>query len=456
MKASRTRVRTLAGSLIAMLCLSTLFLVPWRQREAQALGNSGMTEVWVVDQSDTRPDGGGTLYIYPTEALAGPNATIAMPEVIDLGGAARDFALNQTGTAFRRPHMLMFNGMHTHAILACVATGHVLFIDADSRETVGVVDAGVQAHAAIPAPDDSFVIVANQNGKLLQRIRTDYENNSFTLEDDATLNLAAGNTPSGALREDPNLRPDNAPICPIIDESGQFVFVTLRGGGMFVIDATTTPMQIVAEYDKNTVHPNGCGGVEINGKMYINAGGGTPANPLESDLYAFPMSGFSSNPSAPNTPTPKVIFSQDDRGFVDSHGAALSKRGGYLWLADRAANKIVVVDTRTDRVINEFSLVGAVSSDPAPDLMEFSPSGNRVFVALRGPNPLTANVAGVNNAMGSTPGVGVIRVLQGGRSGVLEAVAPISHIVDGVERADPHGLMVRHAMAKPRRQPRRP
>jgi DNA-binding beta-propeller fold protein YncE len=138
-----------------------------------------------------------------------------------------------------------------------------------------------------------------------------------------------------------------------------------------------------------------------------------------------------------------LVFSHDDRGFVDSHGAILTRHGRFLWVADRAASRIVVVDTARDRVVNEIGLVGAVSSDPAPDLLEVSPMGNRVFATLRGPNPLTANVPGVNNAVGSTPGVGIVRVEQAGRGGVLQAVAPISHLVGGVERADPHGLRVR-------------
>lgn len=66
-----------------------------------------------------------------------------------------------------------------------------------------------------------------------------------------------------------------------------------------------------------------------------------------------------------------------------------------------------------------------------------------MFMALRGPNPLTANVAGVNNAVGATPGLGIIKVKGNGKKGVFKAVAPISHVVAGVERADPHGVAVR-------------
>jgi hypothetical protein len=115
-----------------------------------------------------------------------------------------------------------------------------------------------------------------------------------------------------------------------------------------------------------------------------------------------------------------------------------------LWIDDRAANRIVIVDTATDTVVNELELVGALSSDPTPDLMATSPSGNRVFFTMRGPNPLTANVAGVNNAVGATPGVGVMRVERGGADGVFQSLSRITHPdAGGVERADPHGIGVR-------------
>jgi hypothetical protein len=77
------------------------------------------------------------------------------------------------------------------------------------------------------------------------------------------------------------------------------VFVTLRGGGLFVVDAKSTPMQIVAEYDVETVHPNGCLGVQVGEKMYVDSGGGTAAHLFGADIYAFPVTGFS--PTTPRT-----------------------------------------------------------------------------------------------------------------------------------------------------------
>jgi DNA-binding beta-propeller fold protein YncE len=399
--------------------------------------------VWVIDQADTTPAGGGTLYIYQGPALTGGAAATAVPERIDLGAAAQHLCLERTGTMPRRPHMISFNHPHSHAIVSYVTSGHVLFMDASSRTPIACLDVGEEAHAAFPSPDQSHVVVANQNGKLLQRIRTGYTRNAFILEPAATLDLARCRTPSGAPCEDPVLRPDNAPVCPVIDSTGRLTFVTLRGGGLLVVDSTTTPMSILAEYDRATVHPNGCGGAEAAGKMYIRAGGGTAADPVHSDLYAFPLSRYSATAHAPNTPAPTLVFSHDHRRFVDGHGGTLTKGGRFLWVGDRFANRLIVVDTATDRVVNEIGLSGRVSSDPAPDILDVAPAGDWIFVSLRGPTPLTMNARGVDNAVGSTPGIGVIRVEPDGWRGALVGVAPIRHLVDGVERADPHGLKVR-------------
>jgi DNA-binding beta-propeller fold protein YncE len=413
----------------------------------------------MVDQSDTTPDGSGTLYIYDGASINGQAAHKAVPEVIDLGGLARDLCLT-TGSAGRRPHMLFFNAAHTHAILSYVSTGHVLFIDGATRTPVGCVDVGLQSHAAFPSQDGTFVLVANQNGKLLQRINTDYATNTFTLDNAATLDLANGTTPAGALRQDPALRPDNAPICLGIDASSRYGFVTLRGGGLFVVDCATTPMQIVAEYDLATIHPTGCVAVQVGNKMYIVSGTGADTQAqTHADLYVLPINGFSPTPNPPNIPAPQWVLSEDGAA-VDAHGAVPTKHGNYLWMVDRFANKITVVDTTTDRVVNRFNigvpLVNRLSlggpgqsGDPAPDLMDISPSGNRIFATLRGPRPLTGNNPGFNNAVGNTPGLGIFQVKQGGRSGAFVGIAPISHTadangnLDGIEHADPHAIAVR-------------
>ena len=405
-------------------------------------GDEPNHEVWIIDQSNTQDDdgngtldSGGTLYIYQGDALAGNDETAAIPEVIDLGGAARSLCLSQTGTAPVRPHMFFFNGAGSHAVIAFVTSGHVLFMDTETRAAVKCIDVGVQAHAAVPSNDQTFIVVANQNGRLLHRINTDYNTNTFTLDNAATLDLATCTTPNGAPCQDPVLRPSNRPICPVIDSSDNFTFITLAGGGLFVINSKTTPMSIIGEYDKDMVHPEGCGGVQANGRMYINSGG-----PLESDLYAFPLSGYtSSNP--PNSPAPALVFTRDGTNS-DSHGATKTKHDRYVWVVERFGNNLTVVDTENNAIVNWVSLAGQVSTDPAADLMDISPNGNRVYVSMRGPNPLTGNNPAFNNAAGNSPGLGVLKVEEGGRSGTFAMRVPISHIVGGVERADPHGLKV--------------
>jgi YVTN family beta-propeller protein len=402
-------------------------------------------EVWAIDQSN--PAGttyGGTLYIWDGHDLE-TNAAEAEPEKIDLSSSASALCFAKTGAYPVRPHMLAINSAQTHAIISFVTTGHVLFMDADTRQPVDCIrtSAGAggarQVHFAIPSPDETYIAVANQNGKLFERINTDYSTNAFTLDTAAVIDLAGCTTPNGVPCQDATLRPDNAPICPIIDSSSQFVFVTLRGGGLFVVDGKTTPMQIVGEYDKDTIHPNGCLGAETKGKMYIDSGGGTPTNLYEADLYALPARGYPSF-AGPNTPAPYVVFSEDVND-ADTHGAALIKHERYLWVADRGRNFIFVVDTETDTVANRIPLAGEVSLDPTPDLLALSPNGSHVFMSLRGPVPLTADP---HVSTGSTPGVGVIKVLRGGTGGRFEGVAPASNRdALGVERADVHAMSIR-------------
>lgn len=404
-------------------------------------------EVWAIDQSNSPGKTyGGTLYVWNGRDLENRHrAPRAQAEKVDLGGGASDLCLATTGAVPVRPHMMAMSPDQTHAVVAFVATGHVLFIEATTRRPVACfrmspgAGGAQQAHMATPSPDGTYVTVANQNGKLFERIRTDWATNTFIHETAATLNLATCTTPNGLPCQDPAIRPDNAPICPITESTSRYTFVTLRGGGLFVVDSRVTPMQIVGEYDMGTVHGNGCLGAEVPGKMYIDSGGGTATNLHQADLYAFPVAGYSeANP--PNTPMPTLIFSDNSEG-ADAHGAALTKHGRYLWIADRGRNFIWAVKTATDEIANIIYLEGEVSADPTPDLIAVSPNGSHAFLSLRGPFPLTADP---HVSTGSTPGVGVVKVTEGGRNGWFESVAPVSNIdAGGVERADVHAMTLR-------------
>jgi hypothetical protein len=441
--------RLLLVGLVALVSLAAVAVVGTAGADSGADRHHRSYEVWLIDQEDRFNAGVGTLHVFDGDELTA-DAASAEPESIDLGLAVGPRCLAETGTAPTRPHMLVFNGGdddgaggNTHAVIAYVGSGHVAFLDAATREPIDCIDVGVQAHAAWPTPDQEHLIVANQNGKQLNRISTDYENDVFTLEPAATLDLAACTTPSGALCQDPNLRPDNAPICPRTTSDGKFTFVTLRGGGMFVVDHNTTPMRIVAEYDRAHVDDNGCGEMEARGKMYVNSGAGltVPTVPGDEafghDVYAVELDRLSRRPkTTPNRPRVEHVYTRDDEGVeVDAHAVSLTDQGRYLWWGDRSQNDVTVVDPRSDRIVNRFGLVNEHSDDPAPDLFDLSPRGDYMFASLRGPNPSSGH-----EAFGSTPGVGVIEVRREGRSGRLDGVARVGSVRG---TPDPHAIRVR-------------
>ncbi len=435
----------LTGTRIFTLALALLVLT------IATPGSDRDFEVWLVDQSNSLGKTyGGTIHIYEGSDLNGNDAPSATPtDVLDLGGATAARCLTQTGANPVRPHMLFFNAAHSHAVLSFVASGHVVIFEAATRTPVACVrtllGAGGQrqAHAATPTADDSYILVANQNGKRVDRITTDYATNTFVL--DATLDLANGMTPNGVLREFAG-RPDNAPILVVPDATSTLAFVTLRGGGLFVVDPTT--MEILAEYDRTTVHASGFGGIEANGHMYINSGAGDEhTNPSEFDVYRFPLAGYAAA-NLPNTPAPVVVYSDDTVPPAherDAHGVVATKDNRYVWMFDRGLRVAEVFDTLSRRArkshVNTIALAHPLSDRPTPDLADISPCGNWIFVSLRGPNPLSGSP---HAATGSTPGLGVIQVNQGGKGGVLKSVVRISNIdTAGVDRADAHGIRVR-------------
>jgi hypothetical protein len=139
----------------------------------------------------------------------------------------------------------------------------------------------------------------------------------------------------------------------------------------------------------------------------------------------------------------------------------------WVHIGDRIGNKVEVFKTHGSlKREGSYSLTssgacGAASitddpnllpNDPAPDLMSRSPNGDYLFVALRGPIPITAP----HGAQGSCPGVGVIELTQGGKSGTLVTVLRATNVLDtataavpggqayvGAERADVHFVDVR-------------
>ncbi len=355
-------------------------------------------EVWVIDQADAE-NNGDRLYVYQPTNWNAPAATV------QLGQAAAGVG-DGAGT---RPHLLLFNNSHSHGILANVASGHVYIIRGSDHTVVASIDVGEQAHGAMASPDDRWILVANQNGKRLARIAADFANEQFTYDPAADLNL-------GALEDEGH--PDNAPICPVMYVGTQGkAYVTLRGGGMYVVDTLATPMQVTRSYSNEEIAPAGCGGLVANGMVFVNSGTLTSG-----DLYVFDPA---TDDLIAHIPTTHL--------GTDPHGMALLN-DRYLWMANRGiGDNIVIFDVLTQEVVGSIDDVGQ-----APDLLDVSPDGSMVFVTLRGPKPLTGGMP----AIGTTPGVAVIQVEQNGAAGRRVAFIPIgSQAADS--DADPHAIAVR-------------
>jgi len=430
-------------------------------------------EVWMTDQNNTagysaanaRGTHGGRLLIYDGDDLENSAGPLDRPQVIDL---AELFAMggpnNATGANVSRPHMIIPSPTHDYLALAFVASGHVAIFDGSTRRPKALfrMSAGAggarQAHAAFWTADGTAVIVANQNGKLLERINYDPVTDTFTHDTAAALNLAgACRTPNGFPCETqtpvntsdpahlgPHNRPDNAPICPVTTTNDRTI-VTLRGGGMFVADHRATPMAIVAEYGNEMIGRDGCGGAQVGKSVYLISGAGTvTSNPTS--FYVWEIK--DDFPAAPNFLRPNDdrirprFFAGNAAANRDAHGIGVSAGGNFLWVFDRT-DVAEVYRLPGGRHASTVDLAATgLSADPTPDLAALSPLGNRFYVALRGPKPQTGSP---HVAVGSTPGLAIIQISHAGAHGRMTSVLRTRFVnpVDQTEESDPHGVGIR-------------
>ena len=336
----------------------------------------------------------------------------------------------------------------------------------------------------------------NAHGKqMLGRVAGDYDMTAFG---DLTPNgeckeNGCTSGPSGAMGG----RANNVIVCPIVSDKDN-AYVTFGGGGLLVADTTATPMTIVGEYDNQVINGAGCGGVQVGDDMWLNAGAsasGAGATQSTFTMYTIDDTGFGSSANGPNIPAPDLIYKDptntatignvggttpNKTGQIpgnttrrDAHGMARTLSGSHIHNVDRIQNIVEVFDTSTgDNTTYDLTSAdgkggggdgacaaasvtddaGLPGNDPAPDLMDTTPDGKYLVVALRGPIPVSVTHA----AQGSCPGVGIIEVLDGGESGRLAGVlrttntvdtsdieAPGGHPYTGNEHSDVHGAAVR-------------
>ena len=378
-------------------------------------------ELWVVDQAETTPTGGGTLYIYRGADLGSASPTPAY--AVNLGEAA----LGVGDGVGKHGHSITFNPTMTHAVIAYVDSGHVQVIRASDRKVVASIKvtgsaAGPAApHATAVTPAGDAIIVANQGGKRLQRISADFKNDVYKLDSAADLDLS--------LLEDAE-HPGNLPVIPVFTPDGRYVYVPMRGGGAYVVDYQATPMKTVATLGKSAIGPQSCCATFVKDTVWTTAQGGATTTTTSFNLYQ--VTGL------PEKPVATKILART--GSVESH--SLIQVGEYLWVADRFANTLDIVDQTGDTRTMTLAAGPLAGRDPAPDIMALSPDQSTVFVALRGKTPVTSNVKGLDNAVGDVGGFALLTVKDGGRDATVSSVVTLP-LAGGASVVDPHGLRIR-------------
>jgi hypothetical protein len=431
----------------------------------------GAYEVWLSDQANTQglalatPNGthGGKIRIYDAADLD-RSTPINNPLVLDVTTDLFPDALTTTSAHVARMHGILPSPDSRYMALNFVASGHLGIVDGSSKRSVCLfrttgTSSGRQNHMSFWTPSGNAIIVANQNGRILERV--DVVRNAagqvqeFVFNASASLDFVGGSgrilnqpiavdmdpsnsigcringtvsdnqsqfTPSNTPKQDPS-RPLNTVICPIPSSNGRHAYATLGGGGMFVVDVQATPMTIVADYTKNLINAAGCGGVEAEGYMHLATGTSGPGI-SEFTVYRFGLD----YPAAPafnatDQPAPLAVWEDPDNGLAlpgnnrDAHGMVLV--GDELHIFDRVRNDVEIFqmhapwDDLNPSFNYDLTSSGACgttagtsrSNDPTPDLGSVSPLSDTIYMALRGPFPLTVSHA----AEGSCPGLGIIR-----------------------------------------------
>src|SRR5438552_1594112 len=237
-------------------------------------------------------------------------------------------------------------------------------------------------------------------------------------------------TPTGGVPLYIYKRPELAAASPAAAYRVNRGDACVGGGGANVIDYQATPMKTIATLAKAAIGPQSCCATFVKDTVWTTAQGGATTTTTSFNLYQ--VTGL------PDKPVAKKILSRI--GNVESHSVILV--GQYLWVADRFANTLHIVDQTGDARTMSLASGPLAGRDPAPDIMALSPDASTVFVALRGKTPVTSNIKGLDNAVGDVGGFAILSVKDGGRDATVSSFVSLP-LAAGASVVDPHGLRVR-------------
>lgn len=353
--------------------------------DTAGLGTRG-SFLWIWDSADMESQiGGGADAVpvgcqpAPDEAGMAPAGPCDLLDVFPQTLVEIDAEGNPTGqtlgdlNGFGRLHGMLADpqNRYVNANIFAPGGGFVGVIDTRTREAISLfrvtgtnVGGGTDVrsvHMSFWSTDGNSILVANLNGKVLERIDTPRDasgtitdvifNRSASLgvgkgqqvTTSATAfsgNNAFGNplignvggdyaqadfgdlTPNGVCKEngceagpdgDLGGRPNNVIICPITSTGGNG-YITMGGGGLLIANTKTTPMSIVGEYGNQSINGAGCGGVQQGDAMWINAGvSASPAGATQSvfTLYTLQDRDYTDTANEQNVPAPVLIFKDE-------------------------------------------------------------------------------------------------------------------------------------------------
>ena len=132
------------------------------------------------------------------------------------------------------------------------------------------------------------------------------------------------------------------------------------------------------------------------------------------------------------------------------HNFFSSSHKSFISIVDRIQNIVEVFDSTTQERLGAYDLVSKDGksgregpagpclkhsvlddkdlqlNDPAPDLMMMTTDGKHLMIAFRGPVPVSVS----HSAQGSCPGVGIVELTEGGKSGRLIDVLRTTNTID--------------------------
>jgi DNA-binding beta-propeller fold protein YncE len=397
----------------------------------EALRTAG-GEVWVLDQ------GTDLIHVYDGDDRFAELTTIDVrPQTLQAAG----FPQAPTGTN-TVPHMIEFDSQQRYAFIAATAGGVTIIVDARTKEVVEVLRTGPGSHMAAVTPDDSaaWVAVIGTAGRAHTRGVDDQGQDLDAFDRkmvEIPLDLDAAE-PRFAIGRELHLEgllapleaandweyPSLSPVCHQFSPDSSEAWITLgpgwNQGGLVVLDLASGTLVEEAAFDPTVVKAN-CGVSVTEERVLVNWSGKVVADQdTNGEWYVI------------DPVTYQLQQTRDSEGF-DAHGLRLTPDGSSYWQVNRNSDNALVIDATTLEVTRRYADIAV-----APDILDYSPGGEVVYITQRGPTPRSG---AIHAASGDQPGLAVIEEATGRKLGVISQPTVLDD--QGAVVNDIHGVGVR-------------